>query len=349
MVRKNYPLLDVLKFCLAILVIALHCDPFVSYNSYLQTGFRNIISTIAIPIFFVVSSFLFYEKINLYRSEGDTEGEKNYFKKYCFRILGIYLFWSIIYLPFVIVEWCKLDNFSFVNILEYVRSFIFSGSYSTLWFLPALLTGIVLTYFLTKKVKNKFVLILIPSLFYLLCAACTTYYGLFARNSSVKTIIDACDYLLDGFKNGLFFAFLPVMLGYLLNKNKAHKTSVKKHVLLLVLFFALFGIEAFACTFLGFSTNGVDQWIFLMPFSYVFVSAVISIQYVPTENTVLLRKMSILMFLTQRIPLTLFSYMGNNVFNNSFTYFLLVLATTMLISYLFIKLSDKVKVLKRFY
>ena len=76
MVRKNFPLLDVLKFCLAILVVGLHTDPFLSYSSIIQTGFRSVLSTIDITTFFIVSSFLFYHKINMFREQNDVKRKK---------------------------------------------------------------------------------------------------------------------------------------------------------------------------------------------------------------------------------------------------------------------------------
>ena len=94
--RKQYHAVDAFKFFCAFLIIVLHTSPFLSYSKIINFGFRQIITTIAVPCFFIISGFLFTEKIQqLFDSD-----RKTYVKKYLSRIATIYAIWSVIYLGF---------------------------------------------------------------------------------------------------------------------------------------------------------------------------------------------------------------------------------------------------------
>ena len=84
---KEYNSLDILKFVLSILIMVIH------------TGIdKTIISPllrIAVPLFFIISSFFFFSKINSI-SEKEKPAALLRFVK---RNLGLYLFWAIIQLP----------------------------------------------------------------------------------------------------------------------------------------------------------------------------------------------------------------------------------------------------------
>lgn len=67
--RSYYSGLDLLKFIMAIMIVAAHCDLFKELG--LAYNLAVLLWKIAVPTFFTVSAFLFYDK--LYLSGG---GEK---------------------------------------------------------------------------------------------------------------------------------------------------------------------------------------------------------------------------------------------------------------------------------
>lgn len=62
MIQKTYNGLDVLKFIMALLVVMIHVKPN-AHSETLQAVFNPILS-IAVPIFFTLSSVLIFRKIN---------------------------------------------------------------------------------------------------------------------------------------------------------------------------------------------------------------------------------------------------------------------------------------------
>lgn len=81
--------IDILKYLMSIMIIMIH----VGYS------FKLPILRCAVPVFFIISSFLFFKKIN--------STEKDYKVKVLFkfisRALKLYLFWFILLLPVTII------------------------------------------------------------------------------------------------------------------------------------------------------------------------------------------------------------------------------------------------------
>ena len=58
--RKQYRAIDIAKFVMAILVVAIHVRPFTGQTAFV---YDDIIARIADPLFFQITAFLFFEKI----------------------------------------------------------------------------------------------------------------------------------------------------------------------------------------------------------------------------------------------------------------------------------------------
>lgn len=93
-IRKTIPGLDILKFLLAIMIIALHTE-LGSYNPSVHWVLTNLFH-IAVPCFFAISSFLFFRKID----STPVNKQQSVFKKSITRYLILYLIWYILIFPF---------------------------------------------------------------------------------------------------------------------------------------------------------------------------------------------------------------------------------------------------------
>lgn len=61
--KKQYNGLDLLKFVMALLVVMIHVKP--NGHSEVMTALFNPLQSIAVPIFFVVSSVLLFSRLNV--------------------------------------------------------------------------------------------------------------------------------------------------------------------------------------------------------------------------------------------------------------------------------------------
>ena len=347
--RKQYKSLDVAKFISALLIIIIHTAPFSSYSKVLTFGFRNIVCVIAVPFFFFTSGFLAFKKLNSL----EEEKKKEYIKSYLSRVAIMYFIWSAVYFVFVCIKWSR-KGFSIYGVLEYIKDFFFEGSYSTIWYLPALFFATLFVYLLKKKLSYKQILIL-SIVVYLFTLGGSSYYGLVTNIPFVKTIYDVYYSFFDTVKNGLLFGMPFVSLGAYVSQNEEKITEGAKGIKLIfpVLFFGIIlAIEEFAVAYFGWNSRGVDTVISLVPLTYFLAKFLLVNEFKVSDNVcVLLRKYSILMFLTQRIPISIIElyFVNSPVAMNSMLNFIVVLAATMLISYVILKLSAKYKVLKKAY
>lgn len=94
--KKNYYGIDLLKFIMAVCVVAIHTQPLYSVQSIVVQRLFDTITSLAVPYFFSVSGFLLFSKI-----DADISCRKNMevCKRYLSRVLSLYVIWNIIYLP----------------------------------------------------------------------------------------------------------------------------------------------------------------------------------------------------------------------------------------------------------
>ena len=344
--RKQYNSLDIAKFIAAILIIIIHANPFSTYSNVAAYAFRNIIATVAVPFFFVTSGFLFAVKLNSL----PNEEKASYFKKYFLRLLTMYLLWSAVYFIFVLADWIK-NGFTYTDLLIYVRDFFFEGSYSTIWFLPALMTAVTIVYILKKRF-TYFQIFLMALPFYLFACLGSSYYGLTQQIPLLGDLFKVYYSFFDTIKNGVLFGWVYVALGGIFSENtEKFIMPFKKSFILIAVFFVIMVAETVGQRLLGWSSKGVDTKLMLLPLTLFIFSLILSVKCSNKTIYIWMRKLSLLMFLSQRIFLSLFDlFLVDTIFvQNSVIYFSSILCLTLLFSYLFIKLSDKIKVLKMFY
>ena len=102
--RRYYPVLDLVRFLAALLIIGVHIFPEGSTTdgigldrsvpTLLGLSFMNACLRIAVPVFFLISSFLLFKKIG-----DDPEHKWQHIGAFCLRVLFLYLFWYIAALP----------------------------------------------------------------------------------------------------------------------------------------------------------------------------------------------------------------------------------------------------------
>ena len=343
---KQYKSLDLAKFICAILIIILHTAPFASYSKVLTVGFRNIITIIAVPFFFLTSGFLAFKKID------SLEGEKKktYVFQYLKRLVVMYLIWTAVYFVFVAIKWNR-NGFSMSSVLEYIKDFFFEGSYSTIWFLPALFAATLIVYLLHKKFNYRTIFI-IACVIYLFTLGGSSYYGLVTKVPAIKAVYDLYYSFFDSIKNGVCFGMIFVSMGSMVSENEEkikQKMTAFRAFLPVVIFAVLLAIEALIIGFTNWNLRGVDTIIMLLPFTYFFVRFLLVWDIKISDRIcIAMRKYSILMFLTQRIPLSILELWFTDTFlvQNSMVFFATVLSSTLLISFVILQVSKKITWLK---
>lgn len=140
--------IDVLKFVMATMIVAMHTS--------LCKELANPWFRIAVPIFFILSSYFFFKKLN----EMTSEEKENRLRYYVKRIFLLYVFWLIVLSPFVLtIKWDTLTSHGpLVMIFYIIRSILTGNFFGASWFLVALLIGVPMIFYLSKWLSTNWLL-----------------------------------------------------------------------------------------------------------------------------------------------------------------------------------------------
>ncbi len=342
--QNEYHAIDIAKFVCAILVISIHISPFGPDNNYILTllnfGVQHCLARIAVPLFFVASGFFLYRKTSL------EEFSFKPTKAYIIKIFKLYLIWTIIYFPLKYGSIIEDKKGVAHGILIYIRNFIFKGSYTQLWYCPALIFSVsIVSYMLLKKIKIKWILI-VSGFFY--------FIGLLTQswNGIVKPLKDVIPQLWEVFgiikgvivttRNGLFFGFLFVAIGayfafygFKMQQNIAILGFIVCYVLL---FCECFMIRHFR---LALERN---MYFFLVPLTYFAFGLLLNVRVSGNDMVFKnLRIVSSLIFYchlwVRWLIIKVFSHYGLQI-KQSFLLFVLTVILSIVCSFMIFKLSE---------
>lgn len=226
--RKSYDSFDLFKFSAAIVVVLAHTR-FLGDSRYhwLHPWIR-----IAIPVFFMVSAFLFFSKFDRLPDE-----EKNgYLWKFVKRDLTLYLFWFIVFLPFTFVY----RDYAHKGLKQLFGTIFLGSSFPASWYLMALAIGIVIVAKLDRGI-GRWLLPVAAFLMYLVCLGQYTWRHV-ADQLGVSGIYAIPDLR---FANNFFVAPIWIWIGRLFYnyQDKLRAVSRKIVILLFVVSLVLLWLE----------------------------------------------------------------------------------------------------------
>lgn len=229
---QQYKSLDMFKIIAAILVVAIHtqllCGTEAGY-------YIRCLCRIAVPFFFVCSSYLFWSK------HGSI-------KKYTKRILLLYFVWLILSLPYVVNSFFMNSNSAAYNVAQFVRGLLFHNTFHASWYLMSSVIAMNLVYWLSKRLSNK-ILQTIGMALYLFSLLSCSYHGV-TDKIGINTWYPFFEQLFVP-SNSFFVAFIYIVIGKLI-AEKDSVSSLKKSIILSAQFLILGGGRNIFC-------KGMDQ------------------------------------------------------------------------------------------
>jgi len=341
--RKIYTTLDVGKFICALVILFYH---YFSEHGPLPGLLDEALSLYAVAVasFMVISGFLTYKKLDTLAEYSERKG---YVIKQVKRIFTIYLLWSVPYVLYSISQW----NFEAVDVtfvLQQLRQWIFNSTFYTIWFMPALGLGLLFSFYLTEKLPRRLV--------YILSVVCYALSGLISTYSFIGSAIPGSSIFADvintwfgGSRGWLLFAFPLLMLGRAMVKFEK-KLNWKIMAALSVVFMACLVFEALILRSVAGHT-GIDAAVMMIPATFCILGFLISFTLPSGNYSVFLRNISVLIFMTQRLFLTVIPHWlpraaNEWVFNDIYFGAVLVCGSTIVFSALIVLLSRKIKLFK---
>ena len=231
-VETNYKYIDILKLLSVFMIVSIHCKLFSDIDFGISYAINHVIFRISVPIFLFSTGFFIAEKIL----------DKSYMKKYLFRILKLYVVWTIMNLPLILKELLLTNNSIIENILLFFRNFFIVGSYTQLWYLLGTIYGIAIIIILLKLSNNSYKLLLSVAIITLLIGIFANSVIPILNNDIINSIYEKYVILFGTTRNGLFFCFPCIFFGIILKKYRLYKIiSLKLNILIIILLYFICG------------------------------------------------------------------------------------------------------------
>ncbi|MBM7566853.1 acyltransferase [Paenibacillus sacheonensis] len=211
MSKPNFGGLDWIKFIAAVLVVANHTGPLLTYSGTADFLISNLLTRIAVPVFFMTAGFLFFRKLT-----DDPRKNRQALRGYMLKTGKLYAIAILLYIPLNIYTGYFSDSFTPYSLF---KDIVFDGTFYHLWYLPALLLGLPITVLLYRKLSLKGMLAAAGCL-YVAGLLGDSYYGLIQGSNGIVHAYDGMFTVFDFTRNGLFYAPVYLALGALAAKGK---------------------------------------------------------------------------------------------------------------------------------
>ncbi len=269
---RQYPAIDLGKYICAMLVVAIHTFPFVDISPSFNLFFISTLCRLAVPFFFVCSSFFLFRKVSRQsdKREESMERLKTWFK----RIGILYLIWTVIYLPYTIWNYAEA-GFSFMSLLGWIRDFFLNGSYYHLWFLPALMLGMVIVWMLYEK-KGIAWALEISLILYLVGWLINIFGPFWETVPGVSIVYGFIIKVLGTARDGFFFAPVFIVIGAAAARTR--RPAMKACALGFAISFICMILEVTLYSALGVLTDKSCMFLMLIPALYFLVNMLLQIR-----------------------------------------------------------------------
>lgn len=193
---ERNPVLDYFKILLSILVITIHIFPLFDTSSFSSWAISVGLARIAVPCFFVISGYFIATKIESFKS----------IIKYTKHLVVIYVVWAIIYLPYHEIY---LSHTGYITLKKRLNFLLFE--YFQLWFIPALVVGILMLFIIKRYLKKDMYILTLAIILFVI--GYTMQYA---------------SYSVSMYRNGIFLGYPFIAIGYYIyRKNLISKLSTK--------------------------------------------------------------------------------------------------------------------------
>lgn len=253
---KQYGGLDAFKLIAALLVICIHTSPLTTFSANADFFLTRIVARIAVPFFLMVSGFFLLPQY-LFEGSRDTRPLIRFLKKAAF----LYTLAIVIYLPVNFYA----GQFKGLDVADVIRMVLFDGTFYHLWYLPAVILGILLVFLLSRKLPFK-VVMAVSLLLYGIGLMGDSYFGAVSSVPVLSTIYDTMFHVFSYTRNGLFYAPVFLAMGAWLG-HSSRICSVKMSAAGFLLSMVLMTVEGFFLHHLGWQRHD-SMYLALLPCMY---------------------------------------------------------------------------------
>lgn len=219
--KREYPQLDVMKCCMAVLVVAIHTVPLpILPDSFLSQLYERILR-LAVPFFFMTTGFLLAKK----QQASGGASDSSVLLEGCRKTLRLYLIWSVIYLPAAIAGYMNEGTGLAAGAVKYMLSLVLVGEhfYSwPLWYLLAACYGLLGMAVLRRFLGSKGVCIAGLMLFFIAHVVNGIYQGTPVTDLPAVLLGHLTKPLIVGGPGRILIGMFYLSVGWLLGEHECH-------------------------------------------------------------------------------------------------------------------------------
>lgn len=341
--RENYDIFDLAKIILALMVVTIHTG--------LLPGVVYPWVRVAVPLFFMISSYLLFSKIN----NSPQKDKRSILKKSLKRQLLLYLLWTLILLlPIIKFREEFFENGILAGVIFMLRRAFVRGTFVTSWFIVANIEATIIVVWLSNLgERHRRFRMMTPVLLgaiYLICSAFAAYGMFFADGGKIETAKQIYTTIL--FEPHLSFpiATFWVYLGKIFADGKLLITKMRRHdYAAMAAFSALMLYLEWKFVAMRSGDVGDDLYLMLIPLVVGVFGAMLQTK-IELKQPKLWRELSVVIFTTHVcFTQALFFVFDRAGFSNGFLRQLIIYAVVVTCSsivYLVIKKLEKIRFLK---
>lgn len=213
--QKNYGWLDRFRLIAALLVIAIHTSPLISFSMNADFFFTRVLARVAVPFFFMVTGHFTLSAHFISDDTGHScppqlqrASAWHAVKRCILKLSLLYGAAILLYLPLGIYA----GHYRGLSITEAMRMLIFDGTFYHLWYFPACILGVLIVSLLSRFCSLRTATV-ISSLLYAAGLLGDSYFGLTAKIPFLNSVYEIVFHFFSYTRNGLFLAPLFLLLG----------------------------------------------------------------------------------------------------------------------------------------
>lgn len=325
--------LDWFKLIAAALVVAIHTFPLMSFSPTANFILVQIIARIAVPFFLMVSGY-FVLRPYLFQQCRDYRRLWSFVAKTAL----LYLAAIIIYLPLSIYAG-YIEEF---NIASLLRLLVFDGTFYHLWYLPALILGMLILCLLARRLSFRTIAVVVVVL-YLVGLGGDSYHWPVNQISAFHSIYEAMFSVFFYTRNGLFYVPLFLVMGAWLAERKT-LAPLKSAIGFAVALLLMIG-EGVLIEQLNWAWHS-SMYLLLPPTMFFLFQLVLSWR---ASSWPLLRPLSTWLYIVHPLCIVGVRFAAritgwqSIMLDNSLVFYVLVLISSLLLAYIICLLIDKFK------
>lgn len=331
--KKAYAGIDYFRIIAALLIVAIHTYPLLSFGRKADFVFTHVLARTAVPFFFMATGFFM-----LPRYLEEESKRKEIFGSFMKKTGLLYGGAILLYLPVNIYSGGFGGKSSFFQL---VKDLIFNGTFYHLWYLPASMLGTAIVFLLGSKLDMK-ALLGLTLLLYIAALLGDSYYGITRQSGFLKGLYDVFFIFFDYTRNGFFMAPVFIALGGAIARRESRQPLVI-HLAGLTVSLVLLVIEGILVK--NFDLQRHDSmYIMLVPCMYFLFRSLLLWRGGAGKS---LRKLSMLIYILHPMCIIIirgfakFADMTALLIDNSLWHYIAVVITTIVLALGILAIRDK--------